>query len=244
MDVIPLFPGFPGSSSRGFLGWSSCVLLKGQRPMLFDTAGYNERYRLLEALAAHGVAPREIAAVFLSHFHFDHAVNYQLFPNATLYLHERERAYAEAEHERDLAIPIEALSDLEATRRLTLLAGDEGEVEGIPWRLAPGHTAGLYALRLEQNGKTVILASDAVKNIAELRTGEVAMAWNREASRETVGELIGVADVILPGHDRLVKVVRDATTGEPEFFPEAGSGVTVSLAAGVSDEHKEWRLEV
>lgn len=74
MDVVPLFSGFPAASDRGFLGWSSCVLLRGRAPMLFDTAGYPERAVLLGRLAEHGVDPEQVGAVFLSHFHFDHAI--------------------------------------------------------------------------------------------------------------------------------------------------------------------------
>ena len=242
MRVVPLFPGFPGRSDRGFLGWSSCVLLLGERPYLFDTLGYNERYELLAALAGHGVAPADVAGVFLSHFHFDHAVNYRLFPNAKLYLHERELQYAREEHTRDLAVPIEMLADVEATDRLRLLSGTAGKVDGVNWFLAPGHTAGLYALRFEQTGSTLVLASDAVKNLGELRTGAAAMAWDRAVSRQTIAAILEIADVIVPGHDRQVRVVREATGIRLE--PEGAAEVRISLADEVESEQREWTVRL
>lgn len=244
MRIVPLFPGFPGRSDRGFLGWSSCVLLLGERPYLFDTVGYNERYELLAALARHGVAPEDVAGVFLSHLHFDHAVNYRLFPHAELYLHERELAYARDEHARDLAVPIELLADLEATGRLRLLSGDAGTACAIDWFSAPGHTAGLIALRVEQGGERTVLASDAVKNVGELITGEAAMAWDRAASHRTILGILATADVIVPGHDRRVRVRREEATGEVRLEPEGAAAVRIMLAAEVPAAVREWTVGV
>lgn len=240
MDIIPLASGFPGASNRGFLGWSSCVLLRGERPMLFDSLGYNERYVLLECLRKQGVAPEDVMVLFLSHFHFDHAINYRLFPNSVLYLHEKELTYAREHHRQDLAIPIEALDDLEATGRLRLLSGDQGEADGVEWFLAPGHTAGLYALRLEREGKRVVLASDAVKNLGELVSGKVAMAWDRDASERTVASIIDRADQILPGHDRLIELRRNHPSDRPEFVALEGSEFRIRLADGQPGENREW----
>ena len=242
MEILPLFPGVPAKSDRGFLGWSSCVLLRGERTYLLDTLGYNERYALLDALATHDVRPDDVAGVFLTHLHFDHAVNYRLFPRAELYLHEREVAYARAHHAEDLAVPIEALPDLEATGRLRLLSGESGRVDGLDWFLAPGHTAGLYALRLERDGTTTVLASDAVKNVGELRTGEAAMAWDHDASRRTIRHIASFADEIVPGHDRIVRVTRDGDG--PRFHAVGRAEVRITLADEVAAARRAWTIAI
>ena len=242
MDIVPLVSGFPAASDRGVLGWSSCVLLKGSVPMLFDTLGYPERAVLLRRLAENGVEADQVGAVFLSHFHFDHAVNYRLFPNAALYLHEIEVAYAEAHHRDDLAIPIEVLSDLRDTGRLRLLRGESGTAEGVEWFLAPGHTEGLYALRIPQGEATWVLASDAVKNLAELRSGRVAMTRDAGASERSIARIASIADVILPGHDRPVAVTRGPEGAR--FRPLGSSEVTIRLADGVPGQARAWRLSL
>lgn len=242
MDIVPLFSGVPAASDRGFLGWSSCVLLQGRVPMLFDTLGYPERAVLLGRLAERGVDPERVGAVFLSHFHFDHALNYRLFPNAELYLHERELAYAEAHSRDDLAIPIEALTDLRDTGRLRLLRGEAGTVEGVDWFLAPGHTEGLYALRIPQGDATWVLASDAVKNLAELRSGRVAMTRDAAASEGSIARIAAMADVILPGHDRPIEVTRG--NDGPRFRPMGTAEVTIRLADGVAGEPRAWRVRL
>jgi N-acyl homoserine lactone hydrolase len=216
MKLDILFHGFPGKSNRGFLGWSSCVLLRGKnnKPILFDTAGFNERYSLLSKLDGLGIRPHDIETVFLSHFHFDHAVNYSLFENACFYLHEKEVEHVKQNGKKDLAIPFEMFAALENSGKLAVLSGDQGETEGIMWRHTPGHTPGLYSLFLEHEGERWVLASDAVKNRYELLAEEAAMTWNDEESSQSIRMIKEWADVVLPGHDQLLRVIRNGEKTE------------------------------
>ncbi len=94
--VETLFSGFPAKSSRGFLGWSAVYLVVTNqgRKILFDTAGYNERATLVAALTQRQIALDSIHTVVLSHLHFDHAANWDLFPGAEIVVHEKEMEYA------------------------------------------------------------------------------------------------------------------------------------------------------
>lgn len=211
MRIDVLFQGFPGISDRGFLGWSSCVLIRlnGKAPILFDTAGFNERRMLLDRLNRLGVNKEDIGTVFLSHFHFDHAVNYPLFQNAVFYLHEDEAKYVDTVGDKDLAVPAEMFPSLRDSGRLSILKGKSGVVEGFDWMHTPGHTPGLCSLFLNHEGKRWALASDAVKNISELITGEVAAAWCDNKSRESINAIKDWADIIVPGHDRMLQIQRN-----------------------------------
>jgi N-acyl homoserine lactone hydrolase len=211
MQIDVLFQGFPGRSSRGFLGWSSCILIRqrGKAPILFDTVGFNERLSLLTKLEDLGVHREDVGTVLLSHFHFDHAVNYPLFPNATFYLHEEEVLHIEKNGEKDLVIPVEMYPALRDSGRLSLLSGKSGTVEGLNWIHTPGHTPGLYSLLLDYQGKKWALVSDTIKNITELRTGEVAMTWDETRSRESIAAIRQWADIVVPGHDRLLEIKRN-----------------------------------
>lgn len=211
MKIDLLFTGFPGHTNRGFLGWSSCVLIRmeGKRPILFDTAGFNERYILLEKLAALGVQPGDIENVFLSHFHFDHAVNYGLFPNATFYLHEKEVQYVETHGQEDLAVPYEMFPALKNSGHLAILSGDGGMIQEIKWIHTPGHTPGLYSLFLEYEGERWVLASDAVKNKSELITGHVAMSKDPVSSYTSIETIRTWAHVVVPGHDGLLRILHE-----------------------------------
>lgn len=202
IHIDPLFFGLAGISSRGYLGWSSCVLLtvKGTR-VLFDTCGYNERAELVKRLADRQLTPRDIDAVILSHIHFDHAVNVGLFPTADVYVHEIDMAHAHDNHERDLAVPVEILPMLDARKNVHILSGKTGTCAGINWFLAPGHTPGLIALEVKNEQGCVVLASDAVKNLEALTHGVIQNIWDEVATKQTFEAVAKMATHILPGHD-------------------------------------------
>lgn len=229
MEITLLFHGFPGRSNRGFLGWSSCVLIRqsGRQPMLFDTLGFNERYTLLSRLHTLGITREDIGSVFISHFHFDHAVNYSLFPNATFYMHAAEVQHIEQNGSKDLAVPVEMYPALRDSGRLTLLSGETGEVEGLQWLLTPGHTPGLCSLIAEYKGKKWALASDAVKNIEELRSEEAAMTWDDAQSKASLKAIKQIADVVIPGHDRILEIDRTGEKVQVKALTESVIEITV-----------------
>ena len=52
---------------------SNCYLLLGERPVLVDTGAPGDLQRILAALRDHGVEPAQLALIFLTHGHSDHA---------------------------------------------------------------------------------------------------------------------------------------------------------------------------
>jgi glyoxylase-like metal-dependent hydrolase (beta-lactamase superfamily II) len=206
IHIDPLFFGLAGISSRGYLGWSSCVLLtvSGTR-VLFDTCGYNERAELVKRLADRQLTPQDIDVVMLSHIHFDHAVNVGLFADAAVYVHEIDMAHAHDNYQRDLAVPVEVLPMLDMRKNVHILSGNRGTCAGINWFLAPGHTPGLIALEVKLEAKNeqrcVVLASDAVKNLEALTHGVIQNTWDEAATKQTFEAIAKRATHILPGHD-------------------------------------------
>lgn len=225
-DVV--FDGFPGKSERGYLGWSSAVLLKGERLGMFDTAGINDRVELVSRLRARGLSPNDIDYVVASHFHFDHVGNLPLFPRATLYLHENEIHHAGQSPQIDLAVPEELYQSLRGSDRLTVLHGESGSVEGHRWIHTPGHTPGSVSLSVHHDGGVWIFASDAVKNLLEARTGEVWMTLDQEQSRNSISKIVREADWIIPGHDRVLRV--DHHTDPPSIRAVGKSSLEIELA--------------
>ncbi|GIM46001.1 hypothetical protein DNHGIG_15500 [Collibacillus ludicampi] len=244
MQIDVLFQGFPGRSDRGFLGWSSCVLIRmeGRKPILFDTLGFNERYTLISRLQSFGVQPSDIGAVFISHFHFDHAVNFGLFPNASFYLHEEEIWHIEKNGARDLAVPLEMFPALRDCGRLSILSGTSGRAEGIHWLHTPGHTPGLYSLLLEYEGSRWALVSDTIKNMKELLTGHVDMAWDAKRSQSSIQVIREWADLIVPGHDRLLQIIRN--DGDVKVKPFSKSSVQVFVPDPSPSAGQTFLLEV
>src|ERR1700733_9400605 len=91
-----LVQGHPGKAvCHGGLGWSTIVLLRGHgRVALIDTGSFGQRQLILDRLAANGLAPNDVTDVLLTHSHWDHSVNWVMFPKAKIYIGGSELAWA------------------------------------------------------------------------------------------------------------------------------------------------------
>jgi glyoxylase-like metal-dependent hydrolase (beta-lactamase superfamily II) len=202
-EVDVLLRGFPGVSSRGYFGWCNVVLIRsGGEILLFDTGSHGDRALLLKELEGRGLGPRDIDLVVISHLHFDHCLNADLFKGARLLISEEDVGYACSDRPDaagDTFVPrahAERLAELAEPLR----DGDRitGEVEAMA---LPGHTPGLMGLFLR--GEGIVLASDSVKNAWEFaRMDPTACFHGKGDAIESMRRIAGVAKVVIPGHDR------------------------------------------
>src|SRR5919202_4429377 len=142
-QVDLVVPGFTIRSDQTRLGISTVSLVRGQRTTVVDAGIYGRRTWISERLQALGVRPDEVDALVLTHLHWDHMQNFDLFPNATIYVHPAELAYAEARGDW-------------ATMRYVQAALAERAVEPVEEGFAvepgarildtPGHTGGSMSL--------------------------------------------------------------------------------------------------
>jgi glyoxylase-like metal-dependent hydrolase (beta-lactamase superfamily II) len=144
ISIIPLLKGVPITGSGGALGWSSVTLiLKDNYKVLVDTGFHGNRHYLLQALKDNNVDPHEINEVVLTHMHFDHCLNYDLFPSAKFILSKSEYDYVlngGFHQSGDMFIP-DVLDKIEK-RGLRLFENKLELEEGIYCLLTPGHTPG------------------------------------------------------------------------------------------------------
>lgn len=98
-QVDVLIQGFPGRSvCHGGLGWSSVSLIRGQgKVILLDVGAFGMRGPLKKRLAEFDLLPENITDVILTHAHYDHIVNFILFPNATIWIGETELDWASSQ---------------------------------------------------------------------------------------------------------------------------------------------------
>src|SRR5271167_2638386 len=124
---------------------------------------YGQPAKLLENLAAGGVAPEDIDIVINTHLHFDHCgwntvrdktgKIVPTFPRAKYYAPEGEWQYARRPSERDAISYIPDNYDpLVASGQMTLLKGGEEIVPGISVRTFPGHTAHMQGVIVRPSG--------------------------------------------------------------------------------------------
>jgi len=227
-QINVLLGGFPGRSERGYLGWSGCYLVttsKRER-ILFDTAGYNERAVVVAKLAERGIAPESLDLVVLSHLHFDHAANWDLFPKAEIVVHERELDYA-ASSQADGAILRFHAQALRAERRVRVVAGDEiALTPELTLFHVPGHTPGAIALAAGGG----ILCGDALKSRWDLQGKLSPPWWNEVEAMRSIERLKAMGAVLFPGHDVPLEQVGGEIKprGTPSvriFFPDKSEHV-------------------
>lgn len=191
--------GFTG----GFLGLSSVVLMRieGEGPILFDTGHHATKAMLIRGLNQHGLRPGDIRHVFLSHLHFDHANNVDLFPEAEIIVSEAEWAYAQKPHPNDLYIPVPVVEHI-ARRQPRLIGPGETLFGRLNCVATPGHTEGHTSLGfIDSDGRRVALAGDAIKTLRDITERRVDLEFDTKArSATSIQYLAEQFDVIVPGH--------------------------------------------
>jgi N-acyl homoserine lactone hydrolase len=117
------------------------------------------------ALEGAGLAPSEIAAVVLSHLHFDHC-GQQGTLCAPTYVQAAEFEAAKAP---GYTVPDWARIPKD---RLRLVQGDEDLADGIRLLSTPGHTPGHQSVVIEAGGQRMLLVAQCAYRAGELRTGQ------------------------------------------------------------------------
>ncbi|MEP7242519.1 MAG: N-acyl homoserine lactonase family protein [Gammaproteobacteria bacterium] len=189
----------------------------------------------VEGLALLGVDAGSVQDVILTHLHYDHVGNFDLFPRARFHLQDSELAYATGRYmateffsyayelEEVLAMVRNAYAG-----RVEFHDGDADIAPGVSVHHIGGHTKGLQAVRVWTRVGWLVLASDGshyYANMIESRpfpvvasVTEMVDGWRK------VRSLASDARHVVPGHDPLVMTRYRAPSPELE-------GIAVRLDA-------------
>ena len=174
-----------------------------------------------DALAPLGLQATDITTVIVTHLHYDHAGGLHLFPNATLHMQAAEMAFATGPcmcHDA-LRMPFTADHVCEAVKRLYAgkLVFHDGEAEvadGVTVHCIGGHSRGLQCVRVRTSAGWLVLASDAAHFYENFEARKpfpiVVDLQNMLDGYDTLYRLATSPDLIIPGHDPLVR----------DYFPQ------------------------
>jgi N-acyl homoserine lactone hydrolase len=221
VQVDLLIQGFPGRAvCHGGLGWSTVSLLRDEkRVTLVDVGAFGIRRELALQLSRHGVQPEDVTDVVLTHAHYDHAVNFTLFPNATVWIGAHELEWASAQPPGFNPLPELYVRELAASPRVRRIEAAGEFLPGLEAVQAPGHTPGHLIFYLTRSEVPILFTGDAAKNRAELLSGEVDASEDHVRSRESLQVIwrywrAQPGTLLVPGHDLSMRL--DAQ-GRPEY---------------------------
>lgn len=211
-------------------------VLKGAgRTIVVDT-GFDEKMSkkrarkltrpVAEGLKAAGVELADIKDVVITHMHYDHAGNHDLFPNARYHVQEREMEYCTGRCmcHPTMRHPFEVDDVTSMVKRLyegrvTFHNGTSDIADGITVHLVGGHSRGLQFLRVRTRRGWVVLASDASHYYANFEQDRpfpiVCDVIETLDGYNEMRRLASSADHIVPGHDPLVLQRYLAAPGGP-----------------------------
>jgi glyoxylase-like metal-dependent hydrolase (beta-lactamase superfamily II) len=186
----------------------------------FDQPMADKRGRTLlkplsDGLKGIGIVPADVKDVLITHMHYDHCGNHDLFPSARYHVQDREMQFATGRYMSHgaMRIPFEEEDVVAMVRRVfrgrvVFHNGDEEIAPGVSLHHVGGHTMGMQVVRVNTRRGIVVLASDSSHLYANIEReipypiayniGEVLEGYRRAR------ELATSNDHIIPGHDPLV----------------------------------------
>ncbi|VTU45685.1 N-acyl homoserine lactonase (plasmid) [Variovorax sp. SRS16] len=165
-----------------------------------------------EGLRAVGIDTSTVEDVILTHMHYDHAGNRDLFPRARYHLQDREMAYCTgrcmchspiARHFEadDVAGMVHRVFE----GRVQFHDGDSQIAPGLSVHRVGGHTEGMQVVRVHTQQGWLVLASDASHFYANMEQRRPFPAVHNVGDMlEAYTRLYSLADaphLVIPGHD-------------------------------------------
>lgn len=197
----------------------------------FDRRMAEKRGRTLlrpvaEGLKALAIDPDSVEHVIVTHLHYDHCGNHDLFPRARYHLQEIEMAYSTGRCmcHAEMRIPFEADDVVAMVRkvydeRVVFHDGADQIAPGLTVHHIGGHSKGLQCVRVNTARGHVVLASDASHLYAHFNEGRVFPVTYSVADTlqgySTLLKLSASPEHIVPGHDPQVL----------ERYPAAAAGL-------------------
>lgn len=190
-EVIVLVEGYAHKEGEVMHASPTTTLIKDAGTLILVDPGTNAD-ALLAALKKQNLAPGDVDAIFLSHYHPDHFLNIRLFPEAKIY---------------DGFLLWQSDAEVPYTKTIPGTS-----IAVIP---TPGHADEHCSLLVETKQGKVCIAADVFwwrddeqqhTDAATLVSRADDYANNFSALQESRKKLLALADFIIPGHGKIFQV--------------------------------------
>jgi glyoxylase-like metal-dependent hydrolase (beta-lactamase superfamily II) len=167
---------------------------------------------IAEGLKSIGIQADAVEDVIITHLHYDHCGNHDLFPRARYHLQDMEIAYSTGRYMCHplMRIPFEADDVVAMVRkvfagRVVFHDGIEQVAPGITLHRIGGHSKGLQCVRVKTRRGYVVLASDATHLYSHVNEGRVFpvtfSVGDVLEGYATIRKLADSVNHVIPGHD-------------------------------------------
>lgn len=158
---------------------------------------------IVAGLARHGVQPDDIDVVVLTHLHYDHIGNNELFSRAEFIVQRSELSPADNPPSFCMFYYPEYRYKMDAIRqRLTVIDGDFEVAGGIRLVKIGGHTPGCQVVMVETEAGLVCLTSDVMYNYRNLELNwPTGSFWDLPELIDGYQRIRAEADIVVPEHD-------------------------------------------
>jgi len=163
------------------------------------------------ALAEIGLSPEDFDTVVLTHLHYDHSQNLELFSNASFILQAEElRAAVDPVRAQrsmyEFALPDFVPSWMKVTSRIRTVRGDHQLRPGLTLLHLPGHTPGMQGLLVQTAKGRYVLSGDLVSSYDNLGDGPddwvvPGIHTDVYACERSMERILSADAEIIPSHD-------------------------------------------
>ena len=204
--IQPIAQGFCYKPPAGCFGYASVFLVCDEnKTILFDTGSYCIRNEIVNLIKT-----RHIDKVVISHLHFDHCSNLDLFVNTDTEIlmsrTEYECYFKNKERDQDL---FSYFNFIHKHLNINFVSGNEMVSSNCKIIATPGHTKGHISLEIFDGSKTYILCGDAIKSKKEKSNlNKNTNAYDYEMTVQTRQKILTNYKHILFGHDAYKKKLK------------------------------------
>lgn len=203
--IIRLLKGASIGSSYGVMGANSVVYIEDSgKKMIVDTGHFGNRHVLAARLNEENINPSSIDYVILTHIHWDHSTNIDMFGNSKVIVHKSEMENGSlSPFEKKESLSTRTVKRMISSLDLDLVDEDRIELtSNVFLRETFGHTPGHISVHIiEEKGGTVI-AGDSIPNLRAFLRGRPDYVYDDDLAISSIEKIKDLKPIlIIPGHD-------------------------------------------